>query len=170
MAKRSSKTKKAKAKSERKTEKAPDKDVSSIPINPVTGKPLHPEFISHMWKPGQSGNPSGRAKGPGITALRQKDALRPAKDVPYAEKLCRELGLDPEASTIGDLAAAAANYHSIMGVVGYYKENLERDEGKVPDVLLENPLSALFDLSDDQLEALEGMFPDDGKKKKRGRR
>jgi hypothetical protein len=41
-------------------------------------KPLHPALVANIWKPGQSGNPSGRPKG--IIRDQLYDALRAGDD------------------------------------------------------------------------------------------
>lgn len=124
-------------------------------------------FLEHRWKPGQSGNPGGRPKGPSITTLRQRDFMRPCSEVPYAADACTQVGLDPETATLGDLAAAMANMHGLMGNAFYYRENLNRDEGKVPDVVIgESNLGALMDhLDDENLAKLADQLPNGAKGK-----
>ena len=143
-----------------KTKKASGK-VKSSKKSPPKKRTLCQEMIDNQFKPGQSGNPSGRPKGPCITTLRQKDFMRKCTDAPYAEKICKELGLDPDTTTLGELSAAAANMHALIGNAKYYIENLNRDEGKVPDVVVDgNRLSDLFGhLDDEALAALAEKLP-----------
>ena len=53
----------------------------------------------------------------------------------WASKAAERLGLDPETATIGDLVMHAGKYQAITGKVGYWVEDLNRCEGKVPDVV-----------------------------------
>jgi hypothetical protein len=153
-----------------KPSKSPDKKKTVIRNGKEVELPQ--EWWDHQFKPGQSGNPNGRPKGPQITTLRQKDFQRLAKDVPYAEGACKELGLDPKTATLGEVAAAAANMQALIGNSNYYRENLNRDEGKVPDVVLDgNRLEGLMSHLDDKAladlaEKLANGVPK--KKKKRG--
>ena len=120
----------------------------SIATKELSKAERHARQIAHLkpWKPGQSGNPGGRPKGSSITALRRLDLKRLAKTAPYAKKLAIALGLKPGKATIGDVLAARANQKA-MEEASYYRENLNRDEGKIPDKLIgaveTGPLSQL---------------------------
>ena len=86
-------------------------------------KGKHPNSLAnlagHEWKPGESGNPTGRPKGKSITG-----------------KLRRLLEAAAEEGAEGDLADAIAAVivaKAVSGNFRFVKEVLDRTEGKVPD-------------------------------------
>ena len=98
-------------------------DPDAKDYNKATEQPkkhaLTPEMEAHKWKPGQSGNPGGRPKDPGITALQMKilDA-----ECPY----------DPKGRTWREYLAEKGLLLAATkeGALEHLKERLE---GKVPD-------------------------------------
>lgn len=119
----------------------------------LKGKEKSKANLAPPWEKGQSGNPGGRPPGKSTTALRREDLKRLAKDVPYAKKLCTELGLKSSKATIGDVLAAVANQKA-MEEAQYYRENLNRDEGKTPDRLITAEVGPLDDFDDDKLDQI----------------
>jgi hypothetical protein len=81
------------------------------PVSPVNGQPVPEGF-----KKGQSGNPKGRPKGKSITA--------------QLRKLMDE-GL--EGRDLADAMAKAAYKAALKGDHRFWKEIIERLDGKVPD-------------------------------------
>jgi len=71
----------------------------------------------HQWKPGQSGNPKGGKRGPHLTTLLREALSQPDEDYgTKAEKLI-----------------AVAMKYAQKGDFRFFKEIMERIEGKVPD-------------------------------------
>ena len=73
------------------------------------------------WKPGQSGNPKGRPKGSGVT-----DRLKALLDQPVK---------DGAEMTVAEALAKAAMKAALKGDHRFFKEILDRTEGKVTDKL-----------------------------------
>jgi hypothetical protein len=82
------------------------------PVSPLNGQPVP----NPPWKPGQSGNPKGRPKGKSITT--------------QLRKLMDE-GL--EGRDLADAMAKAAYKAALKGDHRFWKEIIERLDGKVPD-------------------------------------
>ena len=76
---------------------------------------LTPEMLDKQWKPGQSGNPSGRPAGKSITAELRKLIEKGTN----AEDMARILYEMAKRMSPGQLSA--------------FKELLDRTDGKVPD-------------------------------------
>ncbi len=57
------------------------------------------------WKPGQSGNPSGRPKGASFATALAKQAATPVADREEMAKIARSIGLDPEQAQNIDVVA-----------------------------------------------------------------
>ena len=64
--------------------------------------PGHP----HRWAPGQSGNPSGRAKGASFATALAKQSAAPVSDREEMTKIARTIGLDPDKARNIDVVAA----------------------------------------------------------------
>lgn len=63
-------------------------------------------LLPHVWKPGQSGNPSGRAKhSSSFTVALRRIGVKPAKTRAELAKLAEKLGLDPEEACHLDVIA-----------------------------------------------------------------
>src|SRR5690349_4665088 len=84
---------------------APPKDAS-----PLNGQVPPP---NRRWKPGQSGNPGGRPKGPGVTA-----ALRALAQTQHNGK------------SVAEVLAERLMKEALSGKFPFAKEVLERLEGK----------------------------------------
>ena len=80
---------------------------------------LTPEMEANKWKPGQSGNPGGRPKDPGITAIQ-------------IEMLDKKCPYDSKGRTWRDYLAEKGLLLAVNkeGALEHLKERLE---GKVPD-------------------------------------
>lgn len=76
-------------------------------------KTLNPEFVDAMWKPGQSGNPSGRPKKKPITEMYER------------------ILNDPENVAAIEKATISALRKGNMAMVLQLREMADRTEGKV---------------------------------------
>jgi len=66
-----------------------------------------PWLASHRWKPGQSGNPSGRPRESGsLAAALRRVGVKPAKTRADLSKLAQQLGMDPDQAQNIDVVAA----------------------------------------------------------------
>ncbi len=65
-----------------------------------------PWLAQHRWKPGQSGNPSGRPKESGsLAAALRRVGVKPAKTRAELVKIAEQLGMDPEEARNIDVVA-----------------------------------------------------------------
>ena len=87
----------------------------------------------YRFKPGQSGNPSGR---PPDTFGRMSREIneRKASDFPVYANAARKLSFDPAEITVGELLVHAAKIHALEGKAPYLIEDNNRREGKHADV------------------------------------
>ncbi len=83
----------------------------------------------YRFKPGQSGNPSGR---PPDTFGRMSREINERKesDFPVYANAARELSFDPAEITIGELLVHATKIHAISGKAPYLIEDNNRREGR----------------------------------------
>lgn len=102
----------------------PPADQSSI-------KPPPPQ----RWKPGQSGNPSGRPKGSvSITEKLRMIVGRAVTDFPAYVKIAQGLGISPEeiaVMKVGEVVAHAAILQAVRGKPQIVTEVLDRVDGPV---------------------------------------
>jgi hypothetical protein len=85
---------------------------------PITKRQLHPELANRLWKPGQSGNPSGRPKRAPIT-----DA--------YIALLSKPVPGDKLKRTYAEAIAQAVAEKAIEGDTRAAQEITDRVEGRV---------------------------------------
>src|ERR1700751_5591735 len=85
------------------------------------------ENLKPAWRPGESGNPSGRPRRRPIS-----DAYAERLQRPVREKLRRELDL-PEGATWADAIAAALAIAACKGSVAEARELREATEGKTSE-------------------------------------
>jgi hypothetical protein len=85
----------------------------------------------HQWKPGETGNPHGRPKGPDLLACLRKALEMGAKDHPLCVELYKNLGEDPNGKTVADAFVAAGIISGMKGNSKMWKEIFERICGKV---------------------------------------
>lgn len=65
-----------------------------------------PWLAKHRWKPGQSGNPSGRPRESGsLAAALRRVGVKPAKTRAELTKLAEQLGMDPDETQNIDVIA-----------------------------------------------------------------
>ncbi len=65
-----------------------------------------PWLAPHRWKPGQSGNPSGRPRESGsLAAALRRVGVKPAKTRTELTKLAQQLGMDPDEARNIDVVA-----------------------------------------------------------------
>jgi hypothetical protein len=114
------------------------------PDNPDGGPykvgPGHPPLATR-WKPGESGNPKGRTKGPSIA-----DLLRETLE---ADTLCGYP--NPDGRSNAQMIVEAAIRHAVKGDAAFMKEILNRTLGKVPSKV---ELRNVRDMTDDELRAI----------------
>ncbi len=94
------------------------------------------------FQPGESGNPTGAAKGVIMFGTRSRlidaelcSALGPKS--PYAKAATR-LGFKPDEITVGDLLVHATKVHALAGKAPYLVEDNNRREGRQPDLVAES--------------------------------
>lgn len=123
---------------------------------------LPPELEARKWKPGQSGNPSGRPKGTGSIAHEiRKIISKPAKDYPTYAALMESLKIpeaDRETITVGELVAHAAIKQAVRGKAGALGEVLERVDGKVPQTIRDEGRLGVSDVL--EIVRQSGVSPD----------
>lgn len=72
----------------------------------TTSEERAPWLAAHRWKPGQSGNPSGRPRESGsLAAALRRVGVKPAKTRTELTKLAVQLGMDPEEAQNIDVIA-----------------------------------------------------------------
>ncbi len=72
----------------------------------ATGGERAPWLVPHRWKPGESGNPSGRPKESGsLAAALRRVGVKPAKTRAELTKIAQQLGMDPEEAQNIDIVA-----------------------------------------------------------------
>ena len=72
----------------------------------VTNGGRAPWLAPHRWKPGQSGNPSGRPRESGsLAAALRRVGVKPAKTRTELTKLAQQLGMDPDEAQNIDVVA-----------------------------------------------------------------
>ena len=65
-----------------------------------------PWLAPHRWKPGQSGNPSGRPRESGsLAAALRRVGVKPAKTRAELTKIAQQLGMDPDEAQNIDVVA-----------------------------------------------------------------
>ena len=87
----------------------------------------------YRFKPGQSGNPSGR---PPDTFGRMSREIneKKASAFPVYAKAARKLRFDPDEITVGELLVHAAKMHALEGKAQFLIEDNNRREGKHTEV------------------------------------
>ena len=72
----------------------------------ATSKTRVPWLVPYRWKPGQSGNPSGRPRESGsLAAALRRVGVKPAKTRAELTKLAEQLGMDPDETQNIDVVA-----------------------------------------------------------------
>lgn len=113
----------------------------------------------YQWKPGQSGNPSGRPKNYFSPTQQIRNNFNlPANTLKPAIVRAKELGIDPDTCTLGDVFALSVMSDALGGKDNIVKEVLNRTDGRNPEVILsggiEGVVSSLEAISDDQVNAM----------------
>ncbi len=110
----------------------------------------------HAWKPGQSGNPSGRPKNQFSFAKQFRNSFTlPADTLATTRERALELGVDPKTITIGELFSLSILSDSMKGRDSIAKEIINRIDGKIPDVIIAEVVpTGLSKLSDEALQKL----------------
>ncbi len=85
----------------------PIAEESSAPASEeATNAGRAPWLAPHRWKPGQSGNPSGRPRESGsLAAALRRVGVKPAKTRTELTKLAEQLGMDPDEARNIDVVA-----------------------------------------------------------------
>ena len=106
----------------------PDRE-QDVAANTQGNKPyvpkLTPEMEARKWKPGESGNMSGRPKRKPLT-----DAYAALLDKPIPSDMARQLKLD-ESTTYAEVIAMSLLREAVKGKVNAAAELADRVEGRV---------------------------------------
>lgn len=86
---------------------------------------------NHFTKENHPVSP-GRPKTRRLTDALLKYIGKKAEDVPFVNKLCKSVGLDPAEAKVEDVFIAAGIFQSIKGKGEYFKQVYNRIEGAVP--------------------------------------
>lgn len=113
----------------------------------------------YRWKPGQSGNPSGKPKGHRTVAMQfRKQFDLPANILIPVKERAIEIGINPDTATVGDIFALSVIMDAISGKESMVREVINRMDGKVPDIIrseiIEEAKATLDNLTDEQLKAM----------------
>ena len=82
-------------------------EASPAPVDEgTTSGERAPWLAPHRWKPGQSGNPSGRPRESGsLAAALRRVGVKPAKTRAELTKIAQQLGMDPDEAQNIDVVA-----------------------------------------------------------------
>ena len=84
----------------------PTAEESLAPSEVATNAERAPWLTPHRWRPGQSGNPSGRPRESGsLAAALRRVGVKPAKTRAELTKLAQQLGMDPDETQNIDVVA-----------------------------------------------------------------
>ena len=84
----------------------PNAAETPAPIEEATSGERAPWLAPHRWKPGQSGNPTGRPRESGsLAAALRRVGVKPAKTRAELSKLAQQLGMDPDEARNIDVVA-----------------------------------------------------------------
>ena len=84
----------------------PVTEESTVSYDDTTNGERAPWLTAHRWKPGQSGNPSGRPRESGsLAAALRRVGVKPAKTRAELTKLAQQLGMDPDETQNIDVVA-----------------------------------------------------------------
>jgi len=84
----------------------PNHSESNPEQTPATNGGKVPRLVPYQWKPGQSGNQSGRLReSDSLAAALRRVGVKPAKTRAELTKLATQLGLDPEEAKNIDVVA-----------------------------------------------------------------
>ncbi len=84
----------------------PTTESSPASTEKATGGERAPWLVPYRWKPGESGNPTGRPKESGsLAAALRRMGVRPAKTRAELTKIAQQLGMDPEETQNIDIVA-----------------------------------------------------------------
>ena len=127
-----------------------------MPSGEKTPKQIPPAMEANKWKPGQSGNPSGRPKKLPIT-----DRYATVAELPVPDNLLAALKLSeaekPAIKTYGDALALSQFRAGIKGKTDAAREIADRVEGRSRQAVeVSGPEGAPIDvqlMSDEQLDA-----------------
>lgn len=122
----------------------------------VAGNTKKPAWQPRAWKPGQSGNPSGRPKNQFSFAKQFRNSFTMQADtLKTTNERAIELGVDPASITVGELFALSILSDSMTGRDSIAKEILQRIDGKIPDVVIAEIVpTGLSKLGDEALRKL----------------
>lgn len=82
------------------------KDAPDAATDEETNEPRSPWLAPYRWKPGVSGNPSGRPRESGsLAAALRRVGVKPAKTRVELTKVAEQLGMDPEEAQNIDVVA-----------------------------------------------------------------
>ena len=116
--------------------------MENMPENTPEDKPSRqvPPPMETRWKPGQSGNPSGRPKGTvSLVSLLRRYCDRHARGIPWCRQIAETLGLGDlddkknphHNATVADVVMASVAFHGSKGNVAAVRELLDRIDGPV---------------------------------------
>lgn len=110
------------------------------PSNPV--KDVPEAMKKYQWKKGQSGNPNGRPKGRSMRSRFLDLLAKGVVDVPFAEEIVKKMKLPISAEEfakldIGDALALMGLWQGMKGRSPFYKEIIERSDGRVTGAYLD---------------------------------
>ena len=94
--------------------------------NRLTEKQRNSRANLRPYRPGESGNPGGRPKGPGLTKLLRDRLKEKAVNVPFAAELAAELGHDARKATVAEIVVDAMLKSALEGHAKMLVEILNR--------------------------------------------
>ncbi len=92
---------------------------------------------SQEFQPGNEfGKMGGRPRKRSYAKAYEDEAKKLCKTATWAVAICKRLGLDPNATTIGSMLVQSDQFHRATGKAEFAKMALDRTEGRVPDTMI----------------------------------